>query len=310
MNSYDFLVDTKPMAEKIEQVGHRVSKVTDAVIHMQTTVISAEEAAADKICNDVNRGFYSLIRSQISQKIAKLAADVESKMIEMRQQSDAVRAFRLQMERDYNMIAARYTKLFDSLNKSLRIRIFELDKYPIMFSKNISELLHNRVKRNAATVPMNQSESVSGGQSIVSSKLRANGHRLINRIKTFVADSNLHTKRIKNALGSYASRNSSTLWLPFAASESVSLDTNKAQFKLFFPQSNSPTFDGELTNRVTEAFHTSTNFLEWVEMDEKQKSEVMATFEATVSSADIPEKVKLLMKKLLNDSNLATLAGG
>ena len=53
---------------------------------MQTAVIIAEEKAADHVCNNVNKGFYSLIRSQISQKMAKLQSEVDSHLMQLVQQ--------------------------------------------------------------------------------------------------------------------------------------------------------------------------------------------------------------------------------
>ena len=79
----NYTVDTKPMANEIKNVSSSVSKTTIAVAAMQTAVILAEEKATQKVllaeekaanlvCSNVNKGFYSLIRSQISQKMAKL----------------------------------------------------------------------------------------------------------------------------------------------------------------------------------------------------------------------------------------------
>ena len=97
MATFNYTVDTKPMAEEMRSVSRHVNATTGAVVAMQTAVIIAEEeaanqvinaeaAAAEHVCNNVNKGFYSLIRSQISQKMAKLQSDVDSHLMQLVQQ--------------------------------------------------------------------------------------------------------------------------------------------------------------------------------------------------------------------------------
>src|ERR1700761_9467443 len=128
MASFSYTVDTAPMAAEMHNVTRHVDGTTTAVVAMQVAVIQAENLAADHICANVNRGFYSLIRSQISQKIARLQSEVDSHLTQLRMQSQAIGGIRTRMERDYHMISGRYLKLFNSLNNNLKSRIFELDR--------------------------------------------------------------------------------------------------------------------------------------------------------------------------------------
>ena len=114
MANFSFTVDTDPMAHEISSVSQRVDMTSAAVVTMQTAVIVAEKEAADHVCENVNYGFYTLMHSQISQKIAQLTSTVESKLIEMGQQAAALQNLKKRMERDYNMISNRYGKLFGS----------------------------------------------------------------------------------------------------------------------------------------------------------------------------------------------------
>ena len=54
MASFNYTVDTKPMAEEMRSVSRHVNATTGAVVAMQTAVIIAEEKAADHVCNNVN----------------------------------------------------------------------------------------------------------------------------------------------------------------------------------------------------------------------------------------------------------------
>src|SRR5580704_2289557 len=122
MAHFNFTVDTEPMASSIDGVAVHVDGTTAAVVAMQTAVVIAEEKGAAKICNNVNFGFYSLIRSQISQKIATHKSKADAKIMELQQQSISLVAIKSRMEKDYMMLASRYTKHIEGLNKALRAR--------------------------------------------------------------------------------------------------------------------------------------------------------------------------------------------
>ena len=128
MAHIDCEVNTRPMAQEIDSVSRHIDLTTTAVVGMKAAVISAEEEATTKVCNDVNRGFYALIHSQISQKIAKLQSEVDSHFMKLNQHSKQLNGIKNRMERDYGMLCGRYTKLFSGLNKNLENRVFALDK--------------------------------------------------------------------------------------------------------------------------------------------------------------------------------------
>jgi len=115
MASIDCVLDTNPMAAEIGTVSNHVKVTTTAVVAMQTAVVIAEAKAADHVCDNVNKGFYTLIRSQISQKIAKLQSEVDSHLMQLNQQRKQLLSIKGRMERDYNMISNRYLKLFNGL---------------------------------------------------------------------------------------------------------------------------------------------------------------------------------------------------
>ena len=90
MPTFNYTVDTRPMADEISSVARHVNITTGAIVAMQAAVILAEQKAADHVCKNVNRGFHSLIRSQISQKMAKLQSEVDSHLMQLAQQKHAV----------------------------------------------------------------------------------------------------------------------------------------------------------------------------------------------------------------------------
>jgi hypothetical protein len=194
MASFTYTVDTVPMAEEMHSVSRHVDGTTTAMVAMQVAVIEAEELAAGHICANVNKGFYSLIRSQISQKIARLQSEVDSHLTQLHVQSQAILAIKSRMERDYNMITARYLKLFNALNNNLKQRIFELDRPAVELAGTNVTKLTNRYRYLTTTVAVNQLESVDSSQSVIVANVKKRGERAILSLQRFIAEMNKQQK--------------------------------------------------------------------------------------------------------------------
>jgi hypothetical protein len=194
MATFNYTVDTQPMADELSSVSRHVNVTTVAVVAMQTAVVAAEARAADHVCENVNKGFYSLIRSQISQKLAKFQSEVDSNVMQLTQQNKALLSIKSRMDRDYNMIAKRYTKLFNGLNANLKNRVFELDKPTIDFASKEIDKVSNRTKYLTATIPITQLESISTSQQIIASNIKHRGLNVINSMAWFIHEMNIQKK--------------------------------------------------------------------------------------------------------------------
>jgi len=188
MATFNYTVDTSPMAEELSSVSRHVNATTGAVVAMQSAVVIAEDKAAEHVCNNVNKGFYSLIRSQISQKMAKLQSEVDSHLMELVQQRNALLSIKNRMQRDYNMISSRYIKLFNGININLKNRVYELDKPTIDFAVKEVDKISNRTKYLTATIPITQLESLSASQKILVSNIKQRGSNVINSMRNFLLE--------------------------------------------------------------------------------------------------------------------------
>lgn len=189
-HQFDCLVDTSEMAEEIHSVKKHVNATTTAVVGMQAAVIKAQSDGADHVCRKVNQGFYALIHSQISQKMATLQSKVDAQLLRLNQQRKQLTAIRQRMERDYQMISGRYLKIFNTLNRNLRQRITEIDR-PIMdFATTTADKIANRGNQLISTVPLGQSESIKIAQTVSTANLKHRSAKAIESINSFIQDSN------------------------------------------------------------------------------------------------------------------------
>ncbi|MBK7037320.1 MAG: hypothetical protein IPH42_13525 [Bacteroidetes bacterium] len=123
--------------------------------------------------------------------MAKLQSEVDSHLMQLVQQKNALLNIKNRMQRDYNMISGRYIKLFNGLNANLKSRIFALYKRTINFACNEIDKISNRSKYLTATIPISQIESISVSQKIIASNIKHKGMYVLNSMKLFIHDMNL-----------------------------------------------------------------------------------------------------------------------
>lgn len=189
-HTVDCVIDTTEMARSVDTVNKHIDGTTGAVVAMKLAVVAAEKEGADHVCNKVNKGFYSLIHSQISQKMAKLQSEVEAKLMRLTQQRKQLNGIRRRMERDYQMICSRYGKTFTAINRNLKQRITEIDRPIVDFVSTDAEKVTNRSNQLISTVPVGQNESVKYSQRIITSNLKRKAFETITSIRKFIEASN------------------------------------------------------------------------------------------------------------------------
>jgi len=304
MATFNYTVDTKPMAEEIRSVSHHLNATTGAVVAMQTAVIFAEEKAADHVCNNVNKGFYSLIRSQISQKMAKLQSDVDSHLMQLVQQKNALLSIKNRMQRDYNMIAGRYGKLFNGLNANLKQRVFELDKPTIDFAIKDVDKVSNRTKYLTATIPITQLESISLSQRIVAANIKHKGLNVINSMRSFLFEMNTQKKLTDQILiNDNRYTETATIFIPIVICECNRDKTDSKNIEIIIS-------DVELDNFSKSAIQNSAyaeiNNVEWSQKT-APNSEIKSEFSKLLSSSSKAQRVKDLAMQLFQSNNFQTI---
>lgn len=179
-------IDTTPMANELSRISKHVNHTTEAVVSMRAAVIAEEKIAADRVCDNVNRGFHTLMLSQVTQKVAQLQSNVNSHLLRLNQQTKQLLAIKDRMERDYQRTAARYTRTFGTLNKELHKRVQELDQPIFKFATVEVQTTSNRMNNLVGTIPIAQSESVALAQTIAISSIKSHGKAVLESSGLFV----------------------------------------------------------------------------------------------------------------------------
>lgn len=299
MADFNFTVDTSPMATEIQSVSHGVNRVSGAVVAMQTAVIAAEKEGAEHVCNNVNKGFYSLIHSQITQKIAQLTSTVEAKLLELGQYATALKGIQSRMTADYNMISGRYTKLFKSINNNLEARVAELDMPVFKLVDRDVKLAENRMRLNSAQFTVHQLESVLSSQLLASSKVKVDAETTLEAITRYVKDSSTQTKKTDASMQETRINSVEDIFIPVSIVESTSAVGNPA-VNYYVARSGNPMIDKNIDASVREQSVNSVLHGSWSEIDPNEMANVEAEFTQLLLASTEEERVKDEITKMFN----------
>ncbi|MDE7414522.1 MAG: hypothetical protein K2N05_12155 [Muribaculaceae bacterium] len=303
---FDCLVDTTEMAREVSSVNKHVDATTTAVVGMQTAVIRAQQEGADNVCKKVNQGFYAMIHSQISQKMATLQSKVDAQLMRLNQQRKQLTAIRQRMERDYQMISARYNKIFTSLNRNLRQRVTELDRPVLQLATTEADQITNRGNQLVAAVPVGQSESVKTSQNVASSNLKYRAAGAIEAINSFIADSNqLNNITEKILLARHIDSDRLPLELPVAVMESNFDSSGNTQSQVFVSEAAiSKEAKSAIETRVSAA--SREGVFEWKDGSEVNP-EVANYFQRMVADSRLDARRQETIRRLFGASKYETL---
>jgi hypothetical protein len=292
------------MAQGISAVSGHVNATTTAVVAMQTAVVLAEQKAANLVCDNVNRGFYTLIRSQISQKVAKLRSEVDSHLMQLNQQRKQLMAIKGRMERDYSMISSRYLKLFSGLNQNLKQRVFELDKPTVDFAAKEVEKVANRTKHLTATVPVSQLESLAASQKIIASSVKFRGLKVINSMTRFLADMSEQKKLTDRILlTDNVKAENASLSVPVVISE---CNFDKFDNKNIDVMVSNAELSRQAQSSIKNTVSSGIESIQW-QQEREINREVKSEFSKYLSASSSSQRVKDMANKLFLANNYQTI---
>jgi hypothetical protein len=305
MATFDILVDTSPMANSLDTVNSNVRNVTASVVAMESAVVIAQKEASEKICQNVDTGFYLLMKSQFDQKIAAVSSEMLSKMQLMESFKAEIDKIMLIMQDDYERIKARYTKHFNSLDKALETRIHELDKRAYEISRNYkmsqfktggevikaicysddTQLLN--VKEASATVKNKTAKSIDVMTSDVIEQLH-------------------YSDSVKNILKDINFEENQPEYVPVIFSETDSMISEDGVVKNIYTQQQAKfSNDSKFINQLKE---DSENFT-WQEVKNDIFEPVKTSFQAKISSEVTDERVAKEMLRLFNETKWSEAGG-
>ena len=293
-------VDTAPMAAELHSVSNHLKGTTAAVVTMQTAVIAAENKGANKVCSNVNRGFFTLMRSQISQKIANKQSRVEALIMQLGQQKRQLLSIKTNMEREYGRIAERYLRIFTSVNKELESRIRQIDQPVFELVNKHMMTSSNRMNALSGWVTTSQAEGITQSQQILVSKMKHNAQVALEQSTEFlsqIGEQRVLTRKvlISNPMGN----ESKTCQIPVVIWETLNDNSGIPRTEVNTPEALAKIHSDQINNVIRES-----ETLPW---GEDQSSMVAEEFMSIVDSSASTPRVKDMIKKMFTSSDYKTV---
>lgn len=291
-NNFDIVLDTNPMAESVDTVSNSVMGVTTAVVAMQNAVISAEKAASKKICENVDLGFYILMSSQLSQKMALCSSQISSHLLKMQKFRSDILAVQMAMQHDYERISARYFKLFNGLDKNLESRIKALDADAVKISKIKNDFLLQTRDDSTSCLLISSDAQVTSQKAIIA-KVKTKTARAIDVLGQEVLSSLNYKEKVEHNLIDERLEAECTKYIPtiICESESIALQGD------FLKNISIPEMEGLYSFNDIKNAVENTEF-EWKDSSEKSVSKVRAFFEEMAKNESLDERVQAEMMRL------------
>ena len=293
-------VDTAPMAAELQSVSNHVKGTTAAVVTMQTAVIAAENKGANKVCSNVNRGFFTLMRSQISQKIANKQSRVEALIMQLGQQKRQLLSIKTNMEREYGRIAERYLRIFTSVNKELESRIRQIDQPVFELVNKHMMTSSNRMNALSGWVTTSQAEGITQSQQILVSKMKHNAQVALEQSTEFL--SQIGEQRVltgKVLISNPMGNESKTCQIPVVIWETLNDNSGIPRTEVNTPEALAKIHSDQINNVIRES-----ETLPW---GEDQSSMVAEEFMNIVDSSASTPRVKDMIKKMFASSDYKTV---
>jgi predicted 3-demethylubiquinone-9 3-methyltransferase (glyoxalase superfamily)/uncharacterized protein (UPF0262 family) len=238
MASLHFEVDTTPMARSVDTVGGHIANTTAAVVAMEAAVIAAERQSAETICDNVDNGFYVMMKSQISQKAVVAYNEMISKQIALVQLVKALENVRRQMEADYNMICKRYAKLFASLNKALETRIREIDKAAMKLAEIRSTVIYDRLKNESSLLLSSSEEALALKEQALAGKLKRKTQETLSALSGSVTEKQFYNQQLESILVLQENNDNNFLYLPAVLFSSMSFLNEQDEIESIYTAQN------------------------------------------------------------------------
>lgn len=295
MASFDFVVDTTPLADSVSNVSGHVRNTTAAVIAMESAVIRSEQIATANVCKNVTNGFHVLIQSQISQKAAGYFSIMSSKMILLMEFAKTLVQTRSRMNNDYQRLKREYTKIFQGLDKSLENRIRQLDKRAAELGDARKYLVTGRIVKDAPSTLFYSKDTQNTAQMMYCARIKSKAVRALDNMANNVFSTQCYKKQLEALLKPSAVTHNSGHYIPVLFTEEQNLVSSENTVRtVFISEGIGNAYKQIIANTVMQ------NLDEYKKQSkgDAEKTEIKNEFIKLISSAGLEERISNQMVSL------------
>lgn len=295
MADFNFTVDTTPMAQSVDSMSGHINATTAAVLAMEAAVIASEKQAADKVCANVDRGFYNLVKSQISMKVSTCYTEMQAKLALLVEYAKTLTKTKERMEGDYSRVRGQYTHIFRGLDKALANRIAQLDKDVVSISDTKKKLITDIFERNVSETVVTAAEVSSTNQQIAMSRIKDKTNHSLDFLANKVSENQAYKQLTESILDSTVSEMKQDEYVPVIyVSKQSSLVTDKYVLDLHYPEYLTEQIKNSIGLNILNQEEVYIN----AEKDDFERKAVSDEFQSLVASSSLDQRVAEKMMQM------------
>lgn len=208
-------VDTVPFDESVSSIKHHVDVLTGSVVATQAAQVAQKVHSANAIAKSVTDGFFTLIRSDITQQMAALKSRIDSLLLSLADIKVNLVGIQQQMGMDYARITERYSRVFESLDEEMRNRVLALDEAMLRARDHLVQEEARPKDKQAAVVPtVFGGENSQGQTAVVTAGIRARMNQLLISAKAYLVSERRLANGLEAILSEPRKEGSPTIALP------------------------------------------------------------------------------------------------
>jgi hypothetical protein len=266
-------VDTSSFDHGVGRLKGHIDVLTGAVVTTEAAQIEEKVRGAAAIGDCVTKGFFDLVRSEITQQTAALKSRVDSLVLKLNDMKLACLRVRQTMQQDYARITDRYSSTFAELDRELAKRIAALDETAYVLAREASAQESRSYDSTLSTIPTVFAAEISQAQGILlAAAVRAQMNSLLQGAVAYLASEKKTAVVTSDMLLDQGASNAAATSVPVAFLKADELSAVPSE-RLIVPATPAVLAkDPILQGRVIERFHQ--HDLEWKPLSQGHRSQI------------------------------------
>jgi hypothetical protein len=221
--------------------------------------------------------------------------------MQLGQQKRKLLGIKSSMEREYGRIAARYLRIFTSINKDLEQRIRQVDQPVFELVQKNMVTNSNRMNSLTAWVTTSQNEGLNQSQQILMSKMKKNAEIALEQSTDFLSQISEQRVLTRKILISNPEGNEDKICqIPVAICETINSSAGMVRTDISTPDGLTSSYINQINDKIRESKN-----LPWHQSEKSQL--VSEEFNRLLNSSEKPSRVKEMINKLYSSSDFETL---
>lgn len=232
--SVNLYVDTSPFDASVRDCSGSVNALNGAVVAMNASQVASINDSAQKVSSHVISGFFNMIKSELSQNMAALAAKFKAVFELLTTNSSRVEKQQAVMQDDYSRISERYTQIFQNLDEELEKRVIALDKNVFEISKRVqSEQLNTETAKKVAQFLLGVNEDDILQQELLIANTKSKVLIAMNELSNNVVQQAIYSNQINKIVEEKTCNSQEQNFVPVIFIESSSFDSDSKNYDCF-----------------------------------------------------------------------------